>query len=427
MNYEQALSWVHGLPRLADHVGVENTKRLLAKLGNPEKKLKFVHVAGTNGKGSTTMMLSSVLRQAGYRVGTSISPYVIDFRERFQLNGEMIEEEKLAQLLTQVRAAAQELQEDGWDSIVEFDAVTSAALLWFAHEKCDIVCLEVGIGGRLDSTNAVQNTLVSCITAIGKDHTEMLGETYTEIAGEKCGVLKNRCAAVCYPLQPQEAMDEITLRAKAAQCPLIVPDMQDLYIYKSAAFENRINYGGYDLVVPFPGKHQAHNAMVVVEAALALSRRGFEISDDAIIAGIEKARFPARIEILSREPLIILDGAHNPDGARALADTLRTAHQLNMTAVIGILEGKNPEQMLEILSPCFTHVYTVRPDNPRAVPAQQLAKMAKKHFAEVTACESVPQALRLAAEDAPRGFVVCGSLYLASQARAILTKNEPAT
>ena len=161
MDYEQALEWVHSLPRLAAHPGVENTRRLLEKLGNPEKSLRFVHVAGTNGKGSATVMLASVLHRAGYRVGASVSPYVLEFRERFLLDGEMISRETLAQILTEVRAAAEGLRAEGWDSLVEFDAVTAATLLWFARERCDIVCLEVGLGGRLDSTNAVENKIAA--------------------------------------------------------------------------------------------------------------------------------------------------------------------------------------------------------------------------------------------------------------------------
>lgn len=266
-----------------------------------------------------------------------------------------------------MRAAAEGLRAEGWDSLVEFDAVTAATLLWFARERCDIVCLEVGLGGRLDSTNAVENTLVACIMCIGRDHTELLGDTYAAIAGEKCGILKNNCTVISYPAQPQEAMDEITLRAAKAHCPLVAPDLQDLHIYKAPAFENRVNYGGYDLVVPFPGVHQAYNAAVVVEAALALCEKGFDISDEAILGGIAGARFPARIEVLSRRPLVVLDGAHNPDGARALAATLRgrrafgadggDRHSGRQTAGGDALRAR----------PVFRRVYTVRPTAARAV------------------------------------------------------------
>lgn len=423
MDYLQAVEWVHGLPRIAGHCGVENTGFLLEKLGHPEKDLRFIHVAGTNGKGSVTVMLASVLKEAGYKVGCNISPYVLDFRERFLLNGEMIREEVLARHLTRVREAMEELQAEGWDSIVEFDAVTTAALLWYAEEKCDIVCLETGLGGRLDSTNAVQNTLVACITAIGKDHTELLGDTYEKIAFEKCGILKNHCAVVVYPVQPQEAMDEIVVRAQKANCSqMVVPELQDFYFYKGRPFENRINYGGYDLQIPFPGKHQAYNASVVVEAAIALTDKGLDVPDDAIIEGIRKARFPARIEILSQNPLIILDGAHNVDGAKALADTLHTAKVQDLTAVIGILNGKGADQMLQILSPYIRKLYTVTPDSPRAITAQQLAEIARRFYSDVTPVSTVPQALQMARSEMENGLLVCGSLYLASEARKVFVR-----
>lgn len=427
MEYSQALEWVHSLPRLAPHPGVENTRRLLALLGNPQDRLQFVHIAGTNGKGSTAVMLSSVLHEAGYKTGMTVSPYVLDFRERFQIDGEMIGEETLAQILTEVREAAERLRESGWDSLVEFDAVTAAALLWFAREECDIVCLETGLGGRLDATNAVENTLVACITAIGFDHTELLGDTLDKIAREKCGIFKQECTVVCYPDQPREALDSITLAAMESGCELRVPEKEDLRVFRARPFENRIDYGGYELIVPFPGRHQAYNASVVVEAALALCDRGYDIPDEAILRGIAKATFPARIEVLSRSPLVLLDGAHNPDGARALADTLHAAGLSGMTAVIGVLHGKNAEEMLEILSPYFTGVYAVCPDSPRAMSSEELAALARKHFCAVTPCESVEEALNEALEDNEDGLCICGSLYLAAQARHIWESRRNST
>ena len=427
MNVSEAIEWVHSLPRLAAHPGVENTRRLLAKLGNPQKKLRFVHIAGTNGKGSTAVMLSCVLREAGYRTGLTVSPFVLDFRERFQINGEMIEPDTLAQILTEVRGAVDALRGDGWDSVVEFDAVTAAALVWFAREACDIVVMETGLGGRLDATNAVENTLVACITAIGFDHTELLGDTLDKIAHEKCGIFKNGCSVVCYPDQPQEALDEIILSAEESGCELRLPEKEDLRVFRARPFENRIDYGGYELTVPFPGLHQAYNACVVVEAALALCDKGLDVPDEAILKGIAAASFPARIEVLSRSPLVILDGAHNPDGARALAETLRGAKVSGMTAIMGVLHGKNAEKMLETLSPYFSGVCTVRPDSPRAMDAQELAALARRHFCAVTACESVEEAFdeALAAEE--HGVCICGSLYLAAQARRIWEQRRNST
>lgn len=417
MQYEEALAWVHSLPRLCSAPGPQNERALLQTLGRPQDALKFVHVAGTNGKGSAVLMLASVLKAAGLRVGATVSPFVLDFRERFQLNGEMISREACAGILTQVRGALEQMPPAQREQIAEFDAVTAAALLWFAQQRCDIVCLETGLGGRLDATNAVDNTLVACIMAIGKDHTELLGHTYAGIAAEKCGIFKPGCSVVAYPAQPEEAMRQIEACAAAANCPLCVPQLEDFHFYRGRPFENRVNYGGYDLEVPFAGRHQAYNAAVVVQAALALCEHGFDISDDAIMQGIAAARNPARIEVLQRRPLVILDGMHNPDGARALADVLRAGRVQGLTAVMGVLQGKGEAEMLRALSPHLARVYAVQPSSPRALPAGQLAAAARQVCGQVSVWQDVPLAVQDALRTCQGGVLICGSLYLAAQVR----------
>ena len=417
MQYEEALAWVHSLPRLCSAPGPQNERALLQALGRPQDALKFVHVAGTNGKGSAVLMLASVLKAAGLRVGATVSPFVLDFRERFQLNGEMISREACAGILTQVRGALEQMPPAQREQIAEFDAVTAAALLWFAQQGCDIVCLETGLGGRLDATNAVDNTLVACIMAIGKDHTELLGHTYAGIAAEKCGIFKPGCSVVAYPAQPEEAMRQIEACAAAANCPLCVPQLEDFHFYRGRPFENRVNYGGYDLEVPFAGRHQAYNAAVMVQAALALCEHGFDISDDAIMQGIAAARNPARIEVLQRRPLVILDGMHNPDGARALADVLRAGRVQGLTAVMGVLQGKGEAEMLRALSPHLARVYAVQPPSPRALPAGQLAAAARQVCGQVSVWQDVPLAVQDALRTCQGGVLICGSLYLAAQVR----------
>ena len=417
MQYEEALAWVHSLPRLCSAPGPQNERALLQALGRPQDALKFVHVAGTNGKGSAVLMLASVLKAAGLRVGATVSPFVLDFRERFQLNGEMISREACAGILTQVRGALEQMPPAQRELIAEFDAFTAAALLWFAQQGCDIVCLETGLGGRLDATNAVDNTLVACIMAIGKDHTELLGHTYAGIAAEKCGIFKPGCSVVSYPAQPEEAMRQIEACAAAAHCPLCVPQLEDFHFYRGRPFENRVNYGGYDLEVPFAGRHQAYNAAVMVQAALALCEHGFDISDDAIMQGIAAARNPARIEVLQRRPLVILDGMHNPDGARALADVLRAGRVQGLTAVMGVLQGKGEAEMLRALSPHLARVYAVQPPSPRALPAGQLAAAARQVCGQVSVWQDVPLAVQDALRTCQGGVLICGSLYLAAQVR----------
>lgn len=420
MTPTEAIDWLHSLPRLGGGATLSRMQALLRGLGSPERQLKFVQIAGTNGKGTVSALTASILARAGYKTGLTISPFVLEFRERFQINGGMIPPQVLADLTAEVRAAAESILAAGGEMPVEFEAVTAVALLWFAREGCDIAVLETGLGGRYDATNAVRNTLVSAITRIGLDHTELLGDTVEKIAREKCGIIKPGCIVVSYPDQPREALREIVVEAGRQGCELVVPELDDLTRRRGKPFTNRIDYGGYEVRLPFLGAHQACNAAMAVEIALALWRKGLTIEDDAILLGLEAARMPARVELLRRDPLILVDGCHNPDGTAALAGVLREEKAEGLTAVIGMLADKKVEDALKNLSGCFVRVYTVTPDCPRAMPAEQLADLAKGYFPHVRPCGSLAQLLPgLLAEQ--REIVVCGSLYLASEARRLLT------
>lgn len=417
MKEQEAIEYLHSLPRLGGAPTLRRMRALLAALGDPQKALPMVHIAGTNGKGTVAALTASVLQKAGYKAGLTISPYVLEFRERFQIGGQMIPPDQLAALTQEVQAAAAKLEEPP----VEFEAVTALALLWFSRQQCDIAVLETGLGGRYDATNAIPPPLVAAITCIGLDHTELLGDTLEKIACEKCGIIKPGSTVVTYPRQPKKALQEIVVAAGAAGCELVVPDSADLTLQKGAPLENRFDYGGYQVSLPFPGRHQAYNAMMAVEIALALWRKGWQISDEAIVKGLEAARLPARIEVLSREPLVVLDGSHNPDGARALAETLQQAGLSGLTAVLGVLADKNVPPMLEALAPCFSRVYTVTPQSPRAICAQELAGLAEQYWQDVTPCSGLQQAVSMARASG-EALVVCGSLYLAAQARPLFQK-----
>ena len=428
MTTQQAMEALHALPRLGSgKPGLERMRNLLAHLGNPEEQLQCVHIAGTNGKGSLAAMTAAILTAAGYKTGLTISPYVVDFRERFQIDGEMIPPRTLASLTQKVLDGIAAIHEEGGEAPVQFEAITALALLWFAREKCDLVVLETGLGGRYDATNVVPHTLVAAITKIGYDHMELLGDTLDKIAAEKAGIIKEGCAVVCYPDQPAEAMGPILTAAAEAHTSIITPELEDIRQMPGKSLENRIDYGGYQAALGFPGAHQANHAAMAVEIALALWREyGYEISDDAIMQGLEAARMPARIEVLRRHPLLLLDGCHNPDGTRALAQTLQKAkYDENLVGVLGMLADKDYKQMLEILAPCFAKVYTVTPDCPRALTGEDLQKEARFHM-DAEAADTVPEALRKAvryAEDNNlAGVVVCGSLYLAAEARPWLLK-----
>ncbi len=428
MTTQQAIEALHALPRLGSgQPGLARMQSLLAHLGNPEKDLPCIHIAGTNGKGSLAAMTASILTAAGYKTGLTISPYVVDFRERFQIDGAMIPARTLAALAQTVLAAADAIRQEGGDPPVQFEAVTALALLWFAKEKCDFVVLETGLGGRYDATNAVPRKLVAAITRIGYDHQELLGDTLAEIAAEKAGIIREGCPVVCYPDQPDEAMGPILTAAAEAHTALITPDKEDIRCLPGKRLENRIDYGGYRAALGLPGAHQANHAAMAVEIALALWREyGYEIPDDAIETGLAAARMPARIEVLRRRPLLLLDGCHNPDGAKALAETLHAAkYEENLVAVLGMLADKDYKTMLETLAPCFAKAYTVTPDCPRALSGADLQREAR-FYMDAEAAPTVPRALRAAvryAEDHNlAGVVVCGSLYLAAEARPWLLK-----
>ena len=428
MTTQQAIEALHALPRMGQGApGLARMQNLCDHLGNPEKELQCIHIAGTNGKGSLAAMTSSILTAAGYKTGLTISPYVVDFRERFQIDGEMIPPRTLANLTEKVLDAIDAIEAEGGEKPVEFEAVTALAFLWFAREKCDLVVLETGLGGRCDATNVVPHKLVAAITKIGYDHMEVLGDTLDKIATEKAGIIKEGTVVVNYPDQPAEAMGPILTAAAEAHTSIITPDKDDLTLLRGKRLENRIDYGGYRAALGLPGTHQANHAAMAIEIALALWREfGYDISDDAILQGLADARMPARIEVLRRHPLLLLDGCHNPDGAKMLAATLtRADFEENLVGVLGVLADKDYKDMLSDLAPCFAKVYTVTPNCPRALSAEELQKEARFHT-DAEAADSVADAIRKAVDYADEnnlaGVVVCGSLYLAAEARPLLLK-----
>lgn len=413
-----ALDWLQSLPRLSGEPGLDRMKALLAALGDPQKRGRYVHIAGTNGKGSVAAFTANILQKAGFKTGLTISPYVRDFRERFQIDGQMIPPETLERLAAKVHAAAETLAE----TPVQFEAVTALALCWFDEEHCDVAVLETGLGGRFDATNAVENTLVAAITRIDLDHTELLGDTVEKIAAEKAGIVKPGCIAVTYPVQEKEALQAIAAACIREKADLVAPEAEDIHLRRGGLFENRMEYGGYEVNLTLPGAHQACNAAMAIEIALALWRQGLDIPDEAILEGLEATRFPARIEVLRRQPLVLLDGSHNPAGAAALAATLK-AQRLPQkpAAVLGVLADKAAGEMLRALGESFSTIYAVTPDCPRAMSADELARLASQELPEVPAypCADLGQALDTAL-GLPQGAVVCGSLYLAAQARPML-------
>ena len=404
MNYEEALSYIHSLLVFGSQPGLERITELLEKLGNPQDKLRFIHVAGTNGKGSSCTMLSEIYKQSGYKTGLYTSPYIIDFRERMQINGEYIPKSTLARLTKQVKETGV--------VVTEFEFITALAMLWFFEENCDLVILEVGLGGRFDATNIIKAPLCSVIMKIDYDHTAVLGDTISQIAAEKCGIIKNGAPTVSYPLQEQDAFQVILEHNPNT----VVPNTANLQILSSNINGNRFIYNGKEYQTRLIGSHQVYNAITVIETVKAA---GLNVSQDDICYGIQKASIPARLELISKEPLVFLDGAHNPNGAEAISSFMQN-YSGQITAVIGMMKDKNCDGFLaKALQYCKSVITVTVKENPRTISAKELSKLAKKYCSDVTVAEDYSQALNIAytKSNGKEPLFVFGSLYLSGAIR----------
>lgn len=408
MNYSQAVDYIHSRLKFGIKPGTERIEKLCALLGNPQERLKFIHVAGTNGKGSVCAMLSCICREAGLKTGLFTSPYVVDFRERITVDGQYIPKDELARIITQIEPLAAQIEE-----ITEFEIITAAALVYFENQKCDMVVLEVGLGGRFDSTNIIKHPKCSVICKIALDHTNILGDTIEKIALEKCGIIKQSCKVVSYPLQEDDALSVIMEQTARKECKLYIPNSSAVSVISESIYGTEISYGDAIFEVPFPGEHQVYNALTAIECAKQL---GF--TDKIIANGIKKAFLPARTQIICRKPLVIIDGGHNPNGISALAKLLdRHMPNTKKIFIMGMLADKSVEEAAKLILPKAHKVLAVTPDNPRAMSASDFAQIALKYCTNVACCDGVEQACKnaLALCPADGAIICCGSLYLAGE------------
>ena len=422
MTYEEALSYIHSICWKGSKLGLDRTRELLGKLNDPQKELKFIHIAGTNGKGSTAAMLSSILEEAGYRVGLYTSPFINRFNERMQVNHQPIPDEELAALTEYVRPHADAMA----DSPTEFELITALAMVWFARQKCDIVVLEVGMGGELDSTNIIDVPEAAVIAAMGLDHVKELGPTMADIARAKAGIIKEGGRVVSYGGNP-EADEVIAAVCRARNASLCQPDFSAIVPGDFSLEGQTFSYKGWrGLRIPLVGAYQMNNAAVVLETVEVLRQRGWNISDEAVRQGLADTRWPARFEVLRRDPVFIVDGGHNPHGIRATAESLsRLFPGRKITFVTGVMADKDVEHILGLIVPLADQFFTVRPDNPRAMDAGELAARIEAMGAKATACASVRDGVDRAIQaEGPHG-VACalGSLYMSGEVRSCFGKN----
>ena len=410
MTVEQAIEYIHSVFWKGSIPGLGRTQTLLAKMGNPEKDLKYVHIAGTNGKGSTAAMTASILRKAGYRTGLYTSPYIYRFHERMQIDGEQISDEDLIEITEYVKPLADSMEE----SPTEFELVCCIAFEYFKRKKCDIVVLEVGMGGEFDATNVIPVPEAAVITNIGLDHTDVLGSTVEEIALTKSGIFKEGGSAVIYRGTPSvEAVFENVCRDKNVS--LKKADFDGLKLH-SHGLEGQVFDCGErkNLHLPLLGDHQLHNAAVVLSVADTLIEKGWNITEQNIYDGIRDVSWPGRFDIVSRDPLFIIDGGHNPQCIEALVKNIQDYLQdRTVIALTGVLADKDYADMYKPVMPLVQQFVCITPDNPRKLDADQLALYLQGAGAKATACDSIRQgvikAIELAGKD---GVVLCfGSLY----------------
>ena len=416
MDYKEAMEYIDGTLWFGSKPGLERVEELLRRLGDPQKGLKFVHIAGTNGKGSCAAMLSSVLRAAGYRTGLFTSPYLFRFNERMQINGEEISNEALTRLIGKIKPQAEAMDEHP----TEFELITAAAMLWYKEERCDIVVLEVGLGGRLDATNIIDTPEAAVIMNIGLDHTAILGDTVEKIAAEKAGIIKKAAPCVLYS---QSAEVEEVVRQKCAETDseLIVTCPEEIVSEFDSAEGQVFSYKGERYALPLLGAHQLKNAAAVIETAKLLSRRGWKIDSEAIERGLYAVSWPARFEIVRQEPCFIVDGGHNPQCAETVAANLEKYFPgKKHVLLIGVLADKDYAQLTDILAPAADAFVCVTPDSPRALPAEALAEYLRRYEKPVTAFGSIEEGVAAAGEAAGEEGVACavGSLYMAGKVRA---------
>lgn len=426
MNYEEARVYLDNVSKYGSVLGLDNIRELLRRLDNPQDDLKFVHIAGTNGKGSVLAYLSTVLKEAGYRVGRYISPTLFAYRERIQVNEKYIEKEALARLTTRIAGEAEKMNAQGMRPTA-FEIETALAFLYFKETECDIVVLEVGFGGLTDATNIVTTTVMEVIARIGIDHVAILGNTLEEIAANKAGIIKPETLVVSMAQQP-EAMRVIekTCVEKNARLRVAEPDRAKNIVY--GVEKQKFTYAGEDITISLAGAYQIYNAVLAVEAVLGLRSLGYDISEEALKNGMEKTVWRGRFTVLRKEPLLIVDGAHNEDGAKVLRKSLELYFKnRRIFYIMGMFRDKEYDKVLALTAPLAESILTVQtPGNPRALPKEELAEAALKYNPNVMATDDIRDAVEKSLEKAEKNDVIIafGSLSFLSEIEKMLDERK---
>lgn len=427
MNYEEALAYLDEISLTGSSYGLYTMKELMRRLGDIQNNMPYIHIAGTNGKGSVLAYSAAVLENAGYTVGVFSSPALESFRERIRVNGEYITKEALARHTAFLKNICTDMCAQGFPQPTYFELSLALAFLYYAEKKCDIVILEVGLGGRLDATNII-TPLVSVIVSISLDHTQLLGDTLAEIAAEKGGIIKPEVPLV---ISPQKKEAYITLKniAKERKSPFIAVERGNITQISADKYGQHFSYktnGSVfnDIFITLLGEHQLENAACAVEALLCLRQKGFHLTEENILAGLALAKWPGRLERIAQNPDFILDGAHNPDAAKRLADALQAYYpHTRKIFILSILADKDYTEILHLTLPLADEVFVTTTDNPRALSTAALAASAQKYNSHITPCTDLAQAVAAAQACAQKDDVIVafGSLTHLGEIRHLVS------
>lgn len=431
MNYKEARQYLEQVGTYGSVLGLDSITELLSRVGHPENQLKFIHIGGTNGKGSTAAYLASILTEAGYKVGRFISPVVEVYEECIQISSNQYEErtryiskESIAAHLTTIQEACLKMTEEGLAHPTIFEVETVMAMLEFARKQCDIVLLEVGLGGRLDATNVIQNVLCSVITSISMDHMQFLGDSIEKIAYEKAGIIKEKTPVVSYP-QQKEATEVLKAAASEKNSPYyeVMKSQVEVLDTTMKGTTFRVVSEEETYRIPLLGEHQVYNALVAMRVCQVLQTMGYKITRDCIREGLYKTVWFGRLSVVKEKPYVIVDGAHNPDAAKQLAAAVSTYFpDRKGIFVMGVFADKEYEKILEIMAPLAKKIITVTPDNPRALASDELQKTAKSYLLEVIDGNTVKEGLNLAISEADEeDFILCfGSLSFLGEVHKLI-------
>ena len=428
MKYEQAMEYLEEMNQYGSVLGLESSRELCRRLGDPQKELQFVHIAGTNGKGSILAYVSTVLAAAGYKTGRYISPVIRDYRERIQVNGHLITKKAVGDLMEQVRNAAESMVAEGLPQPTVFEMETVMAFLYFKQMGCQVVVLETGLGGALDSTNIIENTLVAAFASISMDHMAVLGKTLPAIAEQKAGIIK-KGSWVVTGCQKPEVLEVLQRIAKENGCDFTVADISHATHIRHGMLKQQFHYAGYkNLEITLAGTCQIENCVTAIEVLKALEKNGFPVTEKALRTGLKQTRWDGRFTVIQKRPLFIMDGAHNEDAAKKLADSIRFYFtNRRIIYIMGVLRDKEYEKILAETYSLAEQIITLTPpQNPRALSAYELAVAAKEYHPNVTAVDSVEEAVEMAELLAGKeGVIVAfGSLSYLGRLMDIMEKKK---